>query len=161
MSKYDSIPQYLDRKGVDAVSLTFTEIERVLGGPLPPSARKHQAWWANESSGAHVNAKAWRRAGWKTRGLDLGAERVVFVRDRSSPRPSDSRSGAIRVPRRLLSPSALRVIEAEADPERKIAEALNEAFNSPRRALLRRISGLAPKVTSDSTDLIRQDRDGR
>jgi hypothetical protein len=62
---------------------TFTEIEQVLGFPLPAAAHKHQAWWANNAKN-HTHAQAWLDAGWKTSKANLIEESVVFVRTRGS-----------------------------------------------------------------------------
>lgn len=62
--------------------VTFREVETILGCELPPSARKRRAWWGND--GTHVQARAWRAAGWRTQDVDLGAETLVF--ERSAPR---------------------------------------------------------------------------
>jgi hypothetical protein len=60
---------------------TFREIERVLGFRLPDSARIHRPWWANQGErGGHSHALAWEMAGWRTSQVDMGAERLVFVR---------------------------------------------------------------------------------
>jgi hypothetical protein len=45
-SKYDRLRHYLNVQTARSVVLSFREIEKILGGPLPPSARKHSAWWA-------------------------------------------------------------------------------------------------------------------
>ena len=59
-------------------SLPFAEIEEIIGKPLPPSAHKHPAWWANDSTGSHTHARAWMRAGWKVDHIDLANEYVEF-----------------------------------------------------------------------------------
>jgi hypothetical protein len=80
VTKYAPIGDYLVASREGAVRLSFPEIERILGFPLPASARKHNAWWANESSGTHSHASAWLDRGYKTRELDLNAQSVGFVR---------------------------------------------------------------------------------
>ncbi len=69
---------------------TFRDVEAVLGHPLPPSARKHQAWWSNTTSLA--GGRAWLAAGWRTSNVRIARETVSFVRDRGqrdeSPRNS-------------------------------------------------------------------------
>jgi hypothetical protein len=79
MSKYDALKNHLKAQRADRVPMTFAEMERVLGFPLPPSSRKHRAWWANDPQG-HVNARAWREAGYQSEDVDLDAQRLVFVR---------------------------------------------------------------------------------
>jgi hypothetical protein len=78
--KYEPLARFLRTEGFETRSLSFSEVEAILGAPLPPSARRHQAWWSNNPVG-HVNAQAWRDAGYKTEGIDLAGETVVFRRD--------------------------------------------------------------------------------
>ena len=48
-SKYYGLGRYLRVRTASSVVMSFREVEKVLGGPLPPSARKHAAWWSNET----------------------------------------------------------------------------------------------------------------
>lgn len=80
MAKYDPLRLYLSSRSEALVKLTFGEIERILAAPLPVSARKHQAWWANERDGRHVHAHAWLDAHYRTQRLDLNAATVEFIR---------------------------------------------------------------------------------
>ena len=64
---------------------TFTAIESLLGFTLPNSARIHRPWWANQTSGGHSHALAWHAAGWKTSGVYMLAESLVFERLESAP----------------------------------------------------------------------------
>jgi hypothetical protein len=80
MAKYDPLHEYLATRTDPLLKLSFAEIERILCEPLPVSARKHQAWWANGLDGTHVEARAWLEAGYRTQGLDLNAETIEFVR---------------------------------------------------------------------------------
>jgi len=48
--KYRALFQYLKQMNKrtqrdDGITLTFDEIERLLGFPLPPEARRKAAWW--------------------------------------------------------------------------------------------------------------------
>ena len=79
MSKYAPLTEYLKAQDADRIPMTFAEMERVLGFPLPKSSRKHRAWWANDPRG-HVNAEAWHKAGFRAEGVDLGDARLEFVR---------------------------------------------------------------------------------
>ncbi|MDK2799182.1 MAG: hypothetical protein PWQ70_801 [Clostridiales bacterium] len=78
VGKYYLLEKYLDRQSAPEITLTFPEIERIIGEPLPASAYKYPAWWAN---GGHIQADAWLNAGWKVGELKLG-ESVVFVKDK-------------------------------------------------------------------------------
>ncbi len=62
------------------VQMPFSEVERILGRGLPPSARRHRAWWAN--SGTHGQAAAWMGVGWLVDVVDLSAGTVRFRRGR-------------------------------------------------------------------------------
>ena len=77
-SKYDRLYQHLNGKTVRSVTLSFRAIERIIGGPLPASARKHSAWWANDTGGTHVQSHAWLRAGRKAY-PDMRGETVEFL----------------------------------------------------------------------------------
>ncbi len=79
MAKYDPLKRYLIRKRAARVDLTFSEIERIIGAMLPKSALRPQ-WWANESppESTHVQASAWRDAGYSAR--LCGDERVCSER---------------------------------------------------------------------------------
>jgi hypothetical protein len=80
MSKYQPLAKHLEAQGSAVVTITFAEIDRLLGDPLPPSARQYRPWWANEREGSHVQARAWLDAGWKVDAVDLSEERVTFRR---------------------------------------------------------------------------------
>ena len=81
MSKYDPLYKHLSSLTEQSATMTFVEIERVLGFPLPPSAREYAAWWANANpaSGQHPYSLAWLRSGRKAT-VNLETERVVFER---------------------------------------------------------------------------------
>jgi len=79
-SRYDALREYLEDRTESAVRLTFAEIERIIGGPLPASARKHPAWWANEKAGSHAHAQSWLDIGRRTAKVDLNGATVEFVK---------------------------------------------------------------------------------
>ncbi|WP_200842107.1 hypothetical protein [Actinomadura sp. K4S16] len=56
--------------------MTFVEVSRVIGAPLPRSAFLYQAWWATDPK--HTQA-VWLDAGYQAR-PNLTAQRVTFVR---------------------------------------------------------------------------------
>jgi hypothetical protein len=78
-SRYDPLKMYLRGRSEPVVHLSFAEIERIIGGQLPASARRHRPWWANERSGGHVHASAWMGAGRRTANVDLNAGSVDFA----------------------------------------------------------------------------------
>ena len=78
-SKYDPLYHHLANSSETVIALSFSEIERILGFALPASARRHQAWWANEREGTHSHARSWLEASYGTQGVDLNAQTVRFV----------------------------------------------------------------------------------
>ena len=74
--KYRKLTEYL--KGLDdpECEISFSQIEAILGFPLPDSARQYQAWWSNQMRSQSLS---WQLAGWKTTALDLAEETVTFV----------------------------------------------------------------------------------
>ena len=82
MSKYDALGGFLCSQKTGRWTVNFKEVEKILGFKLPQSARKYQAWWANEEIGSHVQAKSWLSAGWITSDLDLALERITFEKKR-------------------------------------------------------------------------------
>lgn len=82
-SKYDPLRTFLEKTvlHVTEITLSFQQIEAILGFNLPPSARKYREWWANPSIPRdHPYAQAWLAAGWKVDIADLQAERIRFRR---------------------------------------------------------------------------------
>lgn len=48
------------------LTLSFEEIEAIIGAPLPPSAYNHREWWSNQSDISNrPQAKSWIEAGFK------------------------------------------------------------------------------------------------
>jgi hypothetical protein len=78
MSKYEQLGQYLSRQKRSHLSMTFGEIERIVGSNLPPS-KKHRAWWSNNPTN-NVMTRQWLTAGYETESVDVVAERLVFKR---------------------------------------------------------------------------------
>ena len=78
--KYARLQDHLQNLTTDVWEASFDEIERILGFSLPASARRYQAWWANQGIGGPGQANSWSEAGWRTRRLRLQDERVTFER---------------------------------------------------------------------------------
>jgi len=89
MAKYDALEAYLRESGKPWLRLTPTQIEIIIGGPLPPSASKYldprdgRCWWTNENpeTTAHVQCVAWQRAGYDAK-PDPKDRCVIFIRRR-------------------------------------------------------------------------------
>lgn len=87
---YAQLAEYLAAQRVRRLPMTFREIERIIGRPLPASARQHRPWWANATRAANPAAQAWMRAGFRTADVDMAGERLVFRREDSPPGPLPS-----------------------------------------------------------------------
>ncbi len=87
-SRYAPFIRYLQEQPIEneRVTLTFAEFERIIGDErLPDSARKHRAWWANDTVG-HPHSQQWLNAGWRVAGLSMSDERVTFARSKERER---------------------------------------------------------------------------
>jgi CBS domain-containing protein len=63
------------------LTLTFNQVEDIIGSSLPASSREHRSWWANDSV-SHPWSKRWLEVGWRVSALSLTDERVTFSRNR-------------------------------------------------------------------------------
>jgi hypothetical protein len=80
--KYEPLTEFLRRQLGAVVRMSFSEIERVIGTKLPPSATTHRAWWSNNEQN-NVMTRAWKDAGFESEDVDMNARRVAFRRVRS------------------------------------------------------------------------------
>jgi hypothetical protein len=78
MKKYRPLSDFLVKQYDTTISLTFKEVEKILGFALPPSAYSHRAWWANSPS--HPQASSWLNVGWKVNDVDLKKKMASFHR---------------------------------------------------------------------------------
>jgi CBS domain-containing protein len=80
-SRYALLAIFLQhqRRDTERIQLTFADIERILGGELPLSARQHRAWWANDSV-SHVQSQQWLEANWRVVSVNMSEEKVTFAR---------------------------------------------------------------------------------
>ena len=80
-SRYAPLALLLQRqpRRVEKLQLSFSDMEQILGSKLPQAARAHRSWWANDPV-AHLHSQQWLDAGWRTTGINMTEERVVFAR---------------------------------------------------------------------------------
>jgi RecB family endonuclease NucS len=79
MSRYTQLTPFLLSKQEAQVTLSFDELDKIVPNGLPPSARKHPAWWTNnEASQSH--SKAWLDAGRRA-SVDFKNKRTIFTLD--------------------------------------------------------------------------------
>ena len=121
-------------------------------------------------------------AGWRTAQVDIGGEGVTFERFWPSPAASSAalphqgglqdtgaaltRDDAILVPRAALRGGALRLLEDHCKANGgalgdAVAAILNGLVVERRRQLAEHFKAISPRLTDDSTDIIRADRDAR
>ncbi len=74
-SKYEPLYLHLRRSGKEEIVLTFGEIEKSIGTPLPPSAYT-RGWWSNRDNA--LQASAWMEAGYSVAQVDVEKEHVTF-----------------------------------------------------------------------------------
>jgi hypothetical protein len=70
--KYDPLTRYLADLTADEVTLTFAEIEQIVGAPLPRTAWG-PAFWSNGREGV-FRVRPWVRAGWRVARAHLRSE---------------------------------------------------------------------------------------
>jgi hypothetical protein len=90
MGKYTRLGDFLRAQPSPEVPMTFAEIERVIGGKLPPNSPQYPAWWSNNPSN-NVMTKVWLSAGFRTEQVDVKARRIVFRRVNEDPTHLPSR----------------------------------------------------------------------
>lgn len=95
MSKYEPLTQFLAAQRTQEVPMSFSEIERVLGFPLPKKASGIRAWWSNNPSN-NVMTKAWLAAGFITERVDMSARRLVFRKSAAASVPASAASRQAR-----------------------------------------------------------------
>lgn len=82
MRKYNALQAHLERRRGRPEMLTFEDIESIIGKPLPQSAVKHRAFWANDNEGYHSHARSWMGAGYRVAYVDRDEKVVRFERTR-------------------------------------------------------------------------------
>ncbi len=78
--KYRFLADFLHTHGGDSITMTFKQIEDLIGQPLPSSAYNHRAYWSNTDT--HSISKVWMQAGYMTTYVNLLSRKVIFERKR-------------------------------------------------------------------------------
>lgn len=117
--KYDPLRAYLATMPGEAVCYTFAEIEAIIGAPLPPTALRHTAWWANSPRFDHPQSQAWMAGVW-TAGVDIDNTCVTFYRRETQP--TTTRRYHLHTPRPTRYPDKLSVAVS-----RRLKNALDDA----------------------------------
>lgn len=78
-AKYRGLAEYLLSSNETRVTLSYSQIEEILGFALPDTARKFkQSYWANTET--HSYASSWMAVGYKTR-VDSDSDTVTFIKN--------------------------------------------------------------------------------
>jgi hypothetical protein len=80
MPDYALLAAHLATLAGPRVTLTFAEVEAIIGGPLPLAARLNHSWWRDHPMGRRSHGGAWIRAGWQIEAHDAYAGTVTFAR---------------------------------------------------------------------------------
>ena len=78
-SRYAPLAIWLQSQEQNKITLSFQNIETIIQDALPPSARRHRNWWANDSV-SHSQSQQWLDAGWRVSNVNLAEEKVIFAR---------------------------------------------------------------------------------
>ena len=79
-TKYSPLYRFLARKArySELVTLTFAQIDGIIGDNLPFSALRNQNWWHNSRSTAQ--GQAWLNVGWRVQDVNMTDRTVTFRR---------------------------------------------------------------------------------
>jgi len=79
-TKYSPFSRYLLRRAkyTSHVTLSFVEIEGIIGDNLPFGAMRSREWWTNTSRTSQ--GQAWLNVGWKVQDVDLNKKTVTLER---------------------------------------------------------------------------------
>jgi hypothetical protein len=80
MAKYEPLSRYLKSNSKPSLTLSFAEIEAIIGAKLPRDARERKGWWWSDpvSGSPQVQCRAWVQNGYVTAAIDLDAGQVTF-----------------------------------------------------------------------------------
>ncbi|WP_084534249.1 HNH endonuclease [Paraburkholderia dilworthii] len=88
MTKYQPLAEHLAAQSVSELTLSFADVEKIIGETLPPTADRFKPFWANSRTKDGHPGRCWLEQGWRQVGLDQ-ANRLVTFR-RSDARPTES-----------------------------------------------------------------------
>ena len=125
MSKYNPLADRLAAHTGDEWGASFSELEAVLGFPLPKAAQSGRAWW-NDPDKSH--ARAWAAQGWEVGDVDHSARRVVFRRGVVSPAALMRAASVEPLPRTEPAPAS----EVQPPALRKASEAASSKMHRNR-----------------------------
>jgi hypothetical protein len=79
-SIYLPIGKYLNNLDVSSITLSYEQVENILGFKLVPTAHKREQWWENDKKSKSRHCRSWMDVGWRTGEKKLG-ESITFYRN--------------------------------------------------------------------------------
>lgn len=79
MRKYAPLMLFLDKCNEKEITLSYEEIEKIIGDELPKTAYRKFEWWSNNDN-THTQSAAWSDVGYKTGNILLGKS-VTFCKE--------------------------------------------------------------------------------
>jgi len=81
-TKYSPLSRYLARRArfTDLSTLSFHQIEGIIGESLPTVAFQSAGWWENKPASGH--RQAWLDVGWRVESVDMEKRAVAFRREK-------------------------------------------------------------------------------
>jgi hypothetical protein len=140
VGKYEPLAGHLASLPTEIWNARFEEVEAVLGFPLPQSAYRHRAWWANQNGANHSQTEGWRSAGWETREVDFKHRTVRF--ERAGRSTVDAPPGSGR-----LWEEARRITGID-DRDALMEAALNALIRREAAAYLTSLGGTMPDAAA-------------
>lgn len=74
--KYHPLTDYLLKQNKKEILLSLTEVQKILGFPLDPSAFQYREFWANCT--ASTKAYSWMEAGYEIIEIDFNSKTILF-----------------------------------------------------------------------------------
>jgi DNA-binding transcriptional regulator YiaG len=93
-SKYYPLYAFFQQSDEDVILLTVADVNSIIGGGLPTSARTQRAWWSNRRT-AVAQAAAWIESGYLIDELNLEIGQIVFRKEGTIPNYEVNRQGDI------------------------------------------------------------------
>ncbi len=89
MADYRKLAYHLGRHPETRITLSFEQVETIIGGPLPAHARAMTDWWTTgRVARREHHAAPWHAVGWQFEQLDSYRGAVTFVRSSPTTTPS-------------------------------------------------------------------------